>query len=464
MPLQRTAHQSLREATAPARGHIHLPTYCFGTTTIDSLSSNPSPLELAKRAAETQMTGRQTWRTVSGRPEAVWPPELCVNAVSSASRDVVVLMYPCVGRESLLIEGMKKYHDEIGLIAEVKPNGEYYFPLRNAFIANYIERLSGRPRSLKQVSSRIQQLKNRCQDSKMLALILRGRVGLSSPMLKCPLPFLSPLAYKKDVTCERPPSIVFVQVAASLQFYPIQVPVIPIGEINLTSLTTITLATSTRSTHPVIPATRPLLKPLSLFSNSIRISSAFPLKRCTHFTVYENDMVILEEDGFMGQVLCHGDGRITHVYDFEVVSCTWQEIVESQNPNDLTIIQTVFPDTPKLRSAVKTPESVDIVYYFGRCDYSPYRHEGHIAYENARLVPGDFLKSTISPLPLVSVIENGLPQAPLDSGYMDSHPTPLHFPYSSTSHPFMYTKVPTSHGHSVYDSSYPAQHRLLPTA
>jgi hypothetical protein len=52
------------------------------------------------------------------------------------------------------------------MIADLKINGEFRFPLRNAFLETYIEKLSGKTRDRKQVSSRIQSLKLTSKDSR----------------------------------------------------------------------------------------------------------------------------------------------------------------------------------------------------------------------------------------------------------------------------------------------------------
>jgi hypothetical protein len=106
--------------------------------------------------------------------------------------------------------------------------------------------------------------------------------------------------------------------------------------------------------------------------------------------------------------------------------------------DDITVIQTVFPDTRKISGDVKAPESIDIVYYFGACDCAPYRRRGSIAYTNARVFLGDFLRPDSSPPSLVTVMDNISTRPPTGSALS---PFPLLSPYRVETDPSLRMQV-----------------------
>ena len=106
-------------------------------------------------------TGRRSWKTLKGKPEAVWPPAL----------------------EGALIEGEHRIYsfraafaDEFASIAleeyrkmEARPTTSKYgvrYPMRNRFISDYILEKTGKTRTAKQVGSRLQQLRDTCKDGR----------------------------------------------------------------------------------------------------------------------------------------------------------------------------------------------------------------------------------------------------------------------------------------------------------
>ncbi|TRM64396.1 hypothetical protein BD626DRAFT_491684 [Schizophyllum amplum] len=90
------------------------------------------------------VTGRKAWKTVKGKGEAVWPPHL----------------------EKALLKGLASYQPD------TKSNKALNrFPRRNRFISEFIYNRTGEWRTAKQVSSRLQQLKESCKDDKILELL-----------------------------------------------------------------------------------------------------------------------------------------------------------------------------------------------------------------------------------------------------------------------------------------------------
>ncbi|KAF6743026.1 hypothetical protein DFP72DRAFT_935910, partial [Ephemerocybe angulata] len=89
-------------------------------------------------------TGRRSWKTLKGRPGvAVWGPTL----------------------EQALLDGLAEYHLEPEFGPRPSKHG-FRFPNRNQFLSQFILDRTG-------VSSRLQQLRDTCQDSTILNL-LRG--------------------------------------------------------------------------------------------------------------------------------------------------------------------------------------------------------------------------------------------------------------------------------------------------
>lgn len=50
--------------------------------TMDDLSYAPSDEQRQRDAAQVDVTGRRTWKTLKGKGEAVWPPILLVQIFS----------------------------------------------------------------------------------------------------------------------------------------------------------------------------------------------------------------------------------------------------------------------------------------------------------------------------------------------------------------------------------------------
>ncbi|KAK0488524.1 hypothetical protein IW261DRAFT_355144 [Armillaria novae-zelandiae] len=100
--------------------------------------------------AEAIITGRKSWKTMKGQQnEPVWPPRI----------------------EAALIEALEKYRPHSANIKN--PKDLRRFPKRNIFISNEIFRKTGKKRTAKQVGSRLQQLRDTCEDDRVLDLLTR---------------------------------------------------------------------------------------------------------------------------------------------------------------------------------------------------------------------------------------------------------------------------------------------------
>lgn len=127
---------------------------------VHSLSQYPPAEEYALLLKNVSATGRRSWKKTGTNREAVWSPDL----------------------ETALLEGLKKYRSFTH-----KPVCDHRHAKRNGFIAKYIKDITGVERTRRQISSRIQQLKNTCQEDWILELILPSD---DSPSLPSPLPHL----------------------------------------------------------------------------------------------------------------------------------------------------------------------------------------------------------------------------------------------------------------------------------
>ncbi|KAG6906924.1 hypothetical protein DXG01_011350 [Tephrocybe rancida] len=109
--------------------------------------SYQAPANQVAGMAHTSVTGRRTWKTSKGKNEAVWPSHV----------------------EAALFDGLEKYRPassgDLKLLRR--------FPKRNRFISDHIKKVTGKERTPKQVGSRLQQLRDTCQEEQVLKLLSR---------------------------------------------------------------------------------------------------------------------------------------------------------------------------------------------------------------------------------------------------------------------------------------------------
>ncbi|KAL5504505.1 hypothetical protein ACEPAH_7166 [Sanghuangporus vaninii] len=92
------------------------------------------PTQSEALVAETIVRARKSWKTVKGRNEPVWPPEL----------------------EKVLVQALLSYRPDDAQFSRALGR----FPKRNRYISDYIFATTGIRRTPKQVGSRLQQLKD----------------------------------------------------------------------------------------------------------------------------------------------------------------------------------------------------------------------------------------------------------------------------------------------------------------
>ncbi|KAF6741161.1 hypothetical protein DFP72DRAFT_946589 [Ephemerocybe angulata] len=113
------------------------------TSAIDALLYAPTETQKLDDIRRDKATGRRSWKTLKGRPGvAVWGPTL----------------------EQALLDGLAEYHLEPEFGPRPSKHG-FRFPNRNQFLSQFILDRTGVLRTYKQVSSRLQQLRDTCQDS-----------------------------------------------------------------------------------------------------------------------------------------------------------------------------------------------------------------------------------------------------------------------------------------------------------
>ncbi|KAJ3551354.1 hypothetical protein NP233_g13096 [Leucocoprinus birnbaumii] len=119
------------------------------TMTIDDLSSTYSTEQTIAVMHQRGATGRRCHKTLKSGGEAVWPPSL----------------------EAALIAGLQVYSDRHRV--HMKHRGRFIG--RNHFLSDYVNSVTSKRRTAKQVGSRLQQLKDTCCELRILYLITGSR-------------------------------------------------------------------------------------------------------------------------------------------------------------------------------------------------------------------------------------------------------------------------------------------------
>ncbi|ESK93172.1 hypothetical protein Moror_1108 [Moniliophthora roreri MCA 2997] len=117
------------------------------TTTVQGALHSPTVQPNIHRATTSVIESRKTWKSLKASKEYVWPPHV----------------------ERALIEGLEKYRPT----SSANPKALKRFPKRNRWIADHIFRITGASRTAKQVGSRLQQLRDTCQDDRIKTLLSR---------------------------------------------------------------------------------------------------------------------------------------------------------------------------------------------------------------------------------------------------------------------------------------------------
>ncbi|KAH0585353.1 hypothetical protein H2248_008594 [Termitomyces sp. 'cryptogamus'] len=144
------------QSTLPVECTVQHQDTFLSKASIKSLSHNLSAEENAAHAKNLVATGRQYWKTRGSQGEAIWPPHV----------------------EIALLEGLERYQKDTW-----KPIRDHRCPMRNKFISEHIEKTTGVFRTPRQISSRIQHLRDTCQAQSIVDLItpFKHEVTSTSP-------------------------------------------------------------------------------------------------------------------------------------------------------------------------------------------------------------------------------------------------------------------------------------------
>ncbi|KAG6897697.1 hypothetical protein C0992_012166 [Termitomyces sp. T32_za158] len=139
--------------------------YC-STSFVGDLSYDVPPNQVAGMA-HTLVTGRKTWKTSKGKNEAVWPAH--IEAALFDGKINLHLHMPSSTTDPVVPAALEKYRPA----SSGDPKLLRRFPKRNRFISDHIKKVTGKERTPKQVGSRLQQLRDTCQEEKVLKLLSR---------------------------------------------------------------------------------------------------------------------------------------------------------------------------------------------------------------------------------------------------------------------------------------------------
>ncbi|KAJ7483337.1 hypothetical protein FB451DRAFT_1393444 [Mycena latifolia] len=270
---------------------------------MSALASSSDPCSDWK-ALKTPIPGRRIWKKTKERTETIWPPLL----------------------ETALVEALDKYrpaksHRDTRLLRR--------FPKRNRFISDHIFSVTGTRRTAKQVGSRLQQMRDTCEDERILNLISRREYSeeLDSDAAELALSSTasSPASWTSDVidavNCTAysglaagPPPRTFVTIE-----------LVQPSSSSRSRIFTPVVAKSTRSNQqrisleypPEIANTGPMLT----FTTPRRISTA---NYYSHFQVLIGGAVVHSE--ITALVLTPSATPASHIYSTELIPQFWAHL------------------------------------------------------------------------------------------------------------------------------------------
>ncbi|KAF5341753.1 hypothetical protein D9611_001816 [Ephemerocybe angulata] len=336
-------------------------------STIEDLSYTPSEVQKSRDLAQIKATGRRSWKTLKGKAEAVWGPEL----------------------EAVLIDALEQYQYTDDHKPQMSKHG-IRFPYRNRFISQFIYEKTGKNRTHKQVGSRLQQLRDTCEDSRILALISRG--SCDDPEDDCkPEPDVTPPPSKGARTGDPPfrdesesqsrrQVVVYTQVTAQLTTPSYHIPQLEFIENELSDPFTVALTPIAYPHGQPIPASRPQ-SVLSMFSNVVQLYSSWSLNQETKFVIYEGEQVVRQEKVNLRQVSRPSEVSNVWIYECDLAGPSWRDICASKDPNRITILQSLTPTITRTSQGGAKGRKVSIVYHFeieARMP-SPSRSARHVA-------------------------------------------------------------------------------------
>ncbi|KAJ7592967.1 hypothetical protein C8J56DRAFT_1161962 [Mycena floridula] len=306
------------------------------TLAVDDLSYTPSAAEKTRDDAQLAATGRRNWKTLRGKGEAVWPPQL----------------------EAALLEALEKYKPD-----EARSLRSGRFPLRNKFISEYILGVTGKHRTPKQVGSRLQQLRDTCKNDRLLELICPPRFftwdnsshsDCENSPIESRLSSTPPLSNQTWTANTR----VWVRVNIETAGWPRPAPVIPL--FNNEAQTPLTVSLSPLPINSVSGAG------LGSLDSEVSFASSSPLMLQSSCAVFQDGVPICRERVPLTPLSTQESGW---TYVTKLVPGFWKTLCDDPRPTRFTIVQDLMPvylDGEK--SSNTTGSVVSVIYNFSYPD------------------------------------------------------------------------------------------------
>ncbi|KNZ72434.1 hypothetical protein J132_03400 [Termitomyces sp. J132] len=238
--------------------------YC-STSFVGDLSYQAPASQIAGMA-HTLVTGRKTWKTSKGKNEAVWPAHI----------------------EAALFDALEKYRPA----SSGDPKLLRRFPKRNRFISDHIKKVTGKERTPKQVGSRLQQLRDTCQEEKVLKLLSRREFPPESTKTSptpdrsrspSSAPGLSPSTSSTStspVSSPYAPEFSDVFHRGMGPGFSSQYPSRPVHDTNPPVIVVDFVSRPRKSPHPIFPPHRP--EPVYLLEFDLPTNGSYPFIRPDH--------------------------------------------------------------------------------------------------------------------------------------------------------------------------------------
>ncbi|KAF6745009.1 TEA/ATTS domain family-domain-containing protein, partial [Ephemerocybe angulata] len=318
--------------------------------TIEDLSYTPSEAQKSRDLAYIKATGRRSWKTLKGKAEAVWGPEL----------------------EAVLLDALEQYQYTDDNKPYLSKHG-LRFPHRNQFISQYIYEKTGKNRTHKQVGSRLQQLRDTCDDSKRLDTTPRPSKGVRTGNTSL---------RDESASQSRRQVVLYTQVTAQLTTPAYHIPQLEFIENELSNPVTVTLTPAAYPHRQPIVASRPQ-SVLAMFSNVVQLYSSWSVNQETKFVIYEGEQVFRQEKVNLRQVSRPSEVSNVWIYECDLAGPSWRDICASNgtshrtfphfsltfilallDPNRITILQSLTPTITGTSQGGAKGRKVSIVYHF----------------------------------------------------------------------------------------------------
>lgn len=266
-------------------------------------------------AVKSILNSRKCWRSIKGKEEPVWPPEL----------------------EAALIEGLERYKP-----AESKSTRTLgRFPMRNKFVADYIYETTKVRRTPKQVGSRIQQLRDTNSGKQILKAISDRhyemmhpkRAGPSSPSSSSSSASSSSPNHSHTATPVAPSSFDYTFSQAPISPSNVYVQVLPASAGWADQYSYPPMLVDLYSQDP---------RPIRMIDPTVTFSSASQTPCQAIYTVYHKGMVVHRSAAPVTITPSSVSGAQKWVYTATLVPAFWATLCDTDDPEAFVIHQEVL--------------------------------------------------------------------------------------------------------------------------